>query len=125
VPAAVIYETMFRGDCRLMRFDVVDEETLTPVGSLAGWLFFCTAKIYHDDTDLTALFQLELGTGISVIDNVLSIIEIEIPPSATATLLGSTSRLYIDVQAVDPAGVPWTIGAGRLIVRADVTRAVA
>lgn len=125
MPAAVIYETMFRGDCHLLRFDVVDEETLTPVGALGGWLFFCTAKVYHDDLDAVALFQLELGTGITVVDNVLSIIEIEIPPAVTAILLGSTNRLYIDVQAVDPAGVPWTIAAGRLIVRADVTRAVA
>lgn len=121
----VLDETMFRGDCRLIRVQVVTEDTGLPVGDLTGYDFFCTGKVNHDDTDAQAVFQLTLGSGITVVDNGDSIIEIEIPPSATTSLLGRTTRLYIDVQTVDPAGVPWTLGAGRLTVRGDVTRAVA
>jgi hypothetical protein len=120
--AMVIAETMFRGDCRLLRIQVIDEETEDPVGSLSGWNFFCTGKVSHDDTDAEAVFQLTLGGGIEVIDNINSIIEITIPPAAIAALLGATTRLYIDAQATDTNGVPWTLGAGRLTIRGDVTR---
>lgn len=126
--AAVLAESMFRADCRLIRIQVVTEDVdlpaseWEPVGSLAGWEFFCTAKVSHDDADDDAVFQLTLGDGIAVIDNFNSIIEITIPPAATAALVGRTSHLYLDVQATDTTGAPWTLADGRLVVRADVTR---
>ena len=128
MPAAVIAETMFRGDCRFLRYQVVVEDPDTapedwvPVGTLGGWEFYCTVKISHDDTDAEAVFQLSRGDGIEVIDDNESIIEITIPPAATALLLGRTSRLYIDVQGTDTEGAPWTLADGRLTVRGDVTR---
>ena len=118
----VMSERMFRGDCRLLRIQVVTENDGEPVGSLGGWEFTCTAKASHDDTDAEAVFSLTLGDGIEVIDDFDSIIEITIPPPATAALTGRTTVLYLDVQAVDTAGAPWTLAAGRLTVRADVTR---
>lgn len=123
MPALVLAERMFRGDCRLIRIQVVTENDSEPVGSLGGWDFTATAKVSYDDTDAEAIFQLTLGDGIEVVDDFDSIIEVTIPPSATEDLTGRTSTLYLDVQAVDTAGVPWTLADGRLTVRADVTRA--
>lgn len=124
MPALALAERMFRGDCRLIRIQVVTENDSEPVGSLSGWEFTATAKLSHDDTDAEAVFQLTLGDGIEVVDDFDSIIEITIPPAATADaeLTGRTTVLYLDVQATDTAGAPWTLADGRLTVRADVTR---
>lgn len=119
--AAVLDEVMFRGDTRLIRFQVVNDETGEAVGTIAGWDFLATAKAAHGDTDEDALFQLSLGDGIEVIDDPESIIEITISPADTAASTGRTAKYYLDVQAIDTDMKTWTLGAGRLTVRADVT----
>lgn len=123
--AAQLNETWFQGKTHRFRIQVINERTGLPVGSLTGYTFYCTYKLSHDDAD-TGVFQLTLASGIAVVDNTLSIIEITIAGSLTsgASFVGKTTVGYLDVQVQEPDGEDWTVAAGRGTVRAPVTRAV-
>jgi hypothetical protein len=122
--AAILNEEWFQGRTHRFRVQVVNERTGAAVGDLTGYLFTATFKTSHDDAD-PGLFQLTLGSGIEVVDNVDSIVEVEISDAATSAsaFVGKTTKGYLDVQTEAPTGEHWILASGRGTVRPPVTRA--
>lgn len=80
-----------------------------------------TAKAALTDADVAAVFQKELGAGISVSGAVATVTVVYLD---TASLAGRVTTLFCDLQAQDSAGNVTTVWLGTITFKADVTRGV-
>lgn len=88
---------------------------------IAGWSeVWLTAKLHKTDTDEAALFQLKMGSGISVFDAVSWLAEVQ--PEHTASAVPGRCYFY-DVQGRDPNGKPQTLEVGYISIADEITTA--
>jgi hypothetical protein len=114
--------TMVRGDTPT--FDIaVKKPDGTPL-SLAGAQMWFTAKKSTMDTDLAAVFQKTIGSGITVTDATAGLAEVTLAAADTSAL-PSRIILEYDVQVKDVIGGVYTIARGWLTVSGDITRSTA
>lgn len=112
---------MTRKDTRRFRFQV---KLNGVVQNTSSWLgFWFTAKYSVGDTDLQAVMQLTLGSGIEVVDATVGLYEVTISPANTASLANSFKRLFSDIQGKDGTSAIWTVAKGMLFVKPEVTQA--
>jgi hypothetical protein len=92
--------------------------------NIAGWSFTFTAKRSLRDADAAAVFQLTLGSGLTITDAPGGALQAIIQPSHTTATLNPYDRveLQADLKAVDAAGNPYTLLSGTLTVLPAVTR---
>ena len=127
-PTEEIVREMFRGDSFIFDVQVFQNDGCTPQ-NISGWTVWFTAKRYISDADSQAVVQL--GTALPLTGIVLTAptngeAEVTIPPFATSRFPDSPTTLVYDVQVKDPlTSRVFTVEIGRLIVRPDVTRAIA
>ncbi len=112
---------MDRGDTLDINF------TFTKAGvaySLTGAAIKLTAKRNTNDADSAAVFQLAIGSGITVMNAAGGLATARVSPSHTSGIVGESVKLYFDVQIIDSLSAVYTAAKGTLVVLADSTRAI-
>jgi hypothetical protein len=84
----------------------------------AAWHLVFTVKADEDDEDADALFQLETGNGVTVVD---SIARVAVPRSVTVDLDAATTYWDVQAEAMDSEEVR-TVRNGTLVLQRDITR---
>lgn len=110
--------TMYRGDSALWIFNC-KQSNGSPLDVSAGDMFF-TAKSSTRQTDLQAIFQKTIGSGITIVDGVNGTISVELDTADTSAIY-APAILKWDLQYVTTGGKAYTLLAGDLLVNADVT----
>lgn len=116
--------TMFRGETPAWEITVNEVRGgVTTAYNLTGATIYCTAKRDLADADASAVFQLTVGSGITITNAAAGQAVIEPPASATNVLTEET-QLWLDVRVI-VGGKPHTVyGPTALLVRMPVTRAI-
>jgi hypothetical protein len=109
-----------RGDDLTLDVALVNDDG-TPA-DITGFGFTFTVKRSITDLDLDAVWQGSLGSGVAIVDAVAGTALVSAPANATAAWPIGT--LLWDLQVI-AGGEVHTIDSGKLIVLADVTRAIA
>lgn len=91
---------------------------------LTGCEVIFTAKYDYTDVDNSAVFQLKVGTGVTLTTPASGIATITISAARTANLPNREVLLVFDVKVVD-ATIPYVVARGTLTVRPQVGVAVA
>lgn len=119
---------MTRGDTRAWDFAVTDRNaSVVSLASHNGIRF--TAKRNVNDPDASAIFQKSLpsgattGGGFFISDLANGIGSVQLAPADTSSLEAAIVQLSYDIQFVDASANKYTIAAGFLTVRPDVTLA--
>jgi hypothetical protein len=110
--------TAVRGDTN--EYDV----TVTRDGSaldLTGATLKFTAKRSMDDSDLQAVFQKTIGSGIVVTDEPGGLATLTVDPADTSSLPAPRSFHY-DLELTESDGRVTTVAIGQLRLSADVER---
>lgn len=102
-------------------FDVVVYQNNTIV-DLTGATIYFTCKWNYSDADASAIFQLSIGSGITVTNASAGAITITIPSSATSSLPYSDLYLAYDLCVITAASKRGFPLRGTLIVSPNVTR---
>ena len=105
--------SIYRGDDRTL--------TITASASLTDSEVTFTAKRSKRDADEDAVIQKTTGAGVEIGDPDTTA---EVTIDAADTMDLEPVALYWDVQVVDGTGSVRTVAAGRLVIKADVTRSV-
>ena len=133
-----------RKTCSDLEIDAADflDVSITGLGDLTGRtkLWF-TVKETKEDLDAAAWAQIEetagliyingaaaavAGNGVITVDNVVrGDITITLDGEETLKLTDAEGKGYFDIKWVNAAGRQITLRRGRIIVVADITRAVA
>jgi hypothetical protein len=113
--------TARRGDTTELPVHVVDEAGAPT--SVAGSVFWFTVKRNIDDPDSEALFQKQLGSGITVIDAPTGQLLVSIAAADWAAYLDiDPLRMVWDLQERLPSSKVTTLAGGPFVVERDVTR---
>ena len=112
--------TMFRGDTPTWNLEANQYDD-SDLDISTGTIYF-TAKKDAASLDADAVFQKTTGDGITVTDGPAGLFSVKL---ATADTDGIYAPVYLvwDVQWVNPGGDVFTLMAGDLLVKPDVTRA--
>lgn len=89
-------------------------------GVLAAWATFKNNVALYDQGQL----QKTLGSGVTVVDAALGIVEVTLDPLDTRGFADGPTKLVYDVQLKEADGSITTIDSGVLVVSPDVTRAI-
>src|SRR5690242_14420560 len=113
-----------RGDT--IKFDVAITRSGNAV-DLTGATFKVTGRHTPDESsDLTAIFQKTIGSGVTVTSAAGGTIRVQLDPADTANLSVSLSTyekiIYVDVQMVESDGTVSTVARGTLTIVSDITR---
>lgn len=87
--------------------------------SITGWTVWLTVKRDAMQQDAVALAQLSLGSGISAYDANKWLAEL--PAAATKT--ATPGALIYVIEAKDPAGVPYTLEEGDILLLPEINQA--
>lgn len=117
---------MVRGDTRQWSFTIRDENASAVSLASHGGLYF-TAKRSIADPDASAIFQKHLvagaatGGGFAIASAPGGYGNVTLSPSDTSALEAAIVQLSYDLQFVDVGANKYTVAAGKLTVRPDVT----
>lgn len=89
--------------------------------NLTGAAIRMTAKYNYTDADGAAVFQLHVGSGITVTSPTGGLATVTIAPSNTSSLPQNPLTLYYDIQVTDASSNVWTVVDGTLYVTPNVT----
>lgn len=89
--------------------------------NLTGCDLKMTAKWNPYDSDVQAVFQIGIGSGITITSATLGTFHVKIAHALTESLPIHTVYLPYDIQLVDPAGNIRTLTLGTLKVVPDIT----
>jgi len=92
------------------------------VVNLSGASLYFTAKYTYQDTDADAIFQLTVGSGITITNAATGSISITIPDTATSSLPYAELRLPYDLLVITSNGTRGFPLRGTLIVTPNVSR---
>jgi hypothetical protein len=111
-----------RGDDRQITIVFSDPDT-AEVEDITGWDIFITGKaaIDNDATDAAALFQYEIGSGITITDASAGEATIDIS-GLDSDALTSDTTVFVDIQAIDTAGKVMTTSTGKITFYREITR---
>ncbi len=106
-------------------FDILVTNTGTgAVENLTNGTLSFTAKWLETDADLAAVFQLAIGSGITLITAAAGTANVTIPESATdiAAIPYNTVNLYYDLKYTSSAAEVFTVLWGNLNITPNITR---
>jgi hypothetical protein len=116
---------MIRGDTRQWSFTVTD--ALGSAVSLASTAMTFTGKRFVSDVDASAIFQKVLAAGVASVNGLIIASSslgfgfVQLNPIDTSGLEAAIVQLSYDIQMVDVNANKYTVAAGKLTVRPDVT----
>src|SRR5215218_7495933 len=90
--------TIARGDDRVLELAFTDPDT-SAAENITGWDIWITAKaaIDNDASDAAALFQYEIGSGITVTDAANGLATVDLSGLDSDALTADTT-LFVDIQ---------------------------
>jgi hypothetical protein len=110
--------TIYRG--RDVSLDIAVTLDSDPYDLTSCSLWFTAKEAYTDD-DVDAVFQKEIGSGITVTSAASGLATIAIEPSDTSGLSAVKTVLFWDIKLETDAGKFYTLNEGKLIINPDVT----
>lgn len=114
---------MYRGDHQDITLAVFQADGATPQ-NITGWSLWMTGKLNVDDADAAALFTRTIANGGIVVTSATGgLATITILPADTSALVEKSTDVLIDVQGKSGTGRISTLKSGKLVVKADLTRA--
>lgn len=115
--------SMYRGDTKKLDFTITDPGQVgSPAVNLTGKTLKFTLKRSVGDTDVNAITQKTIGSGIVVTNAAAGQCRVTLSPADTAGLTDTRKViLQWDLQLTDGAEVT-TVAAGQLTLTPDVTR---
>lgn len=117
---------MIRGDTKQWAFTIKDASGIAVSLASHGGLRF-TGKRSVADPDASAIFAKSLGAGVASVNGIivasatLGYGTVQLQPSDTSGLEAAIVQLSYDIQFVDIDSNKYTVAAGKLTVRPDVT----
>jgi hypothetical protein len=117
--------TARRGGLKVVQFQVKTDAEPNGANTTTWGKAWITGKRKLSETDAEAVFQITTlsGGGITPLDLTVGLYQGVIPIAALKALPNRLSTLYVDIQILDPAGVPWTVEAGTMVVWPEATLA--
>ena len=113
---------MYRGDSAAWDFTITEPAgTAVDLTNAASIRF--TVKERTTDADVAAIAAYTVGTGVTVTDATGGMVRVQMDPSDTSALTGLPKRYLWDLQLTDDSTNVYTVAAGTLEVRQDVTLA--
>lgn len=109
-----------QGDIHIFQFRVTEEVAGGAVDISAWQGFWLTAKRSLAEAD-PGLFQLALGSGLSIIDAPTGLVEAAVAGSLTSSLARRRQVLFSDIQGRDAQGNTWTLLRGKFTILPQVT----
>ena len=113
---------MWRGDDQQISIAVTDDADAPQ--DITGWDLWLTGKTAKTDLDAAAVFQLTIGSGITVVSAAGGTAPALLANDDTSGLSDDSTVLYVDLQAKDGSGDIHTLQAGLITVYADITLAI-
>lgn len=111
---------MYRGDTAAWDFTVTEPDgTAVDLTDATGIRF--TAKDRASDADADARITKTIGSGVTVTNAVGGIVRVQLATGDTSALSVPLS-LAFDLQLSDDAGGVYTVAAGKLEIKADISR---
>jgi hypothetical protein len=115
--------TMVHGKTRRFRLQVLDRATGLPA-DITGWTSFrFLAKDHLEDLDADAVVTKTLGGGITIIQAATGLVEVLIVAADTSALDDILTRLFAELQGVDPTALPWSLWQGELDIQPTTVEA--
>ena len=115
-----------RGETAVLDFAVKESSAAdADAQDVSGWSFWCTAKRSFHDADAEAVWQKEVGTGITVTTAASGLGEVLIEAADTDSLPAAGTTLYVDIKGEDTLGRHHVVAKGKVIVGPVVTEAPA
>lgn len=112
--------TMYRGDTAAWDFTVTEPDgTAVDLTDAEGIRF--TAKDRASDLDADARIAKAIGSGVTVTDAPGGVVRVQLSTSDTSSLSVPLS-LAFDLQLADSVGGIYTVAAGMLTIKADISR---
>jgi len=119
-----IIAEMYRGDHQDIALAVFQPNGTTPQ-DITGWSLWMTGKLNVDDADAAALFTRTVANGGIVVTSATGgLATITLLPANTSALTDASTDVLIDVQGKSGTGRVSTLKSGKLVVKADLTRAI-
>ena len=119
-----IIAEMYRGDHQDIALAVFQANGTT-AQNITGWSLWMTGKLNVDDADAAALFTRTVANGGIVVTSATGgLATITLLPANTSALTDASTDVLIDVQGKSGTGRVSTLKSGKLVVKADLTRAI-
>jgi hypothetical protein len=115
--------TFTQGDTHIFDVQIYEAISNTVVDISLWQNFWLTAKSLVSDID-PGVFQLTIGSGLSIFNAPLGEISVIIPGSATSGLEHRRLPLLADIQGKDDIGRIWTLMRGQFIILPEITRSI-
>jgi hypothetical protein len=111
---------MYRGDTAAWDFTVTEPDgTAVDLTDADGIRF--TAKDRASDADVDARIAKTLGDGVTVTNAAAGVVRVQLATDDTSALSAPLS-LAFDLQLADAVGGVYTVAAGKLEIKADISR---
>lgn len=111
---------MYRGDTAAWDFTVTEPDgTAVDLTDAEGIRF--TAKDRASDADVDARIVRTVGDGVTVTNAAGGLVRVQLEAADTSGLAAPLS-LAFDLQLSDAVGGVYTVAAGRLEIKADISR---
>ena len=111
---------MYRGDTAAWDFTVTEPDgTAVDLTDAEGIRF--TAKHRAADADVDAVITRTVGDGVTVTSAVNGQVRVQLEAADTSSLAAPIA-LSFDLQLADAVGGIYTVAAGRLEIKADISR---
>lgn len=111
---------MYRGDTAAWDFTVTEPDgTAVDLTGASGIRF--TAKDRASDADADAVITRTVGDGVTVTNAAGGIVRVQLEAADTSALSAPLSLVY-DLQLADASGGIYTVAAGRLEIKPDISR---
>lgn len=121
MPTQLTRYCRIRGDSADLELQALHPETRAEFDLTTADNLIFTAKHALTDADVDAVFQKELGAGITALASVATV---EVNYLDTLSLEGRATTLFCDLQAQLADGSVYTVWSGTVTFKADVTRGV-
>ena len=111
--------TLLHGDTYLERYTILRDDA---AADLTGCTLKAMVKVDSMTADAAALLTLTVGSGLTVVDALAGIVDLEISAAQSAALSASKSYVW-DLQVKEPGGRIFTAAGGTLMLTHDVVLA--
>ena len=117
MPYTDFHEELIAGTTLPLRFTITTAGVAEDISAWTDLRF--TGKTSLAQADTSALFQLTIGSGLTIVNGPGGILDARIPPSVTLAIT-KTTRVYAEFQS-DEASDTWVPHTGFIIVHPSVT----
>jgi hypothetical protein len=105
---------MVVGKERQFQFQVTDRNTNAVVDVTAWTNFRFMAKVNPGDTDIAAVINKSLGSGITKLTPTQGLLQVSLVAADTSALVDIRQSLFAEIQGIDAAALVWSLWQGGL-----------